>query len=56
MLRVKSRRFKGRLKILSLWYSIGKDSQDAIDSVDCDAINAGVTYDDVMTHLKKIFW
>ena len=36
-------------------YTIGEDGQDALDSVGCDTMDANVSYDDVMTHLRNIF-
>ena len=45
---------RGKLKVLALIYSIGEDALDELDSVGCDTIDANVSYDDVMTHLRNI--
>ena len=47
--------FRGRFKVLVLLYSIDENGQDVLYSGGCDAVDAYVTYDKVMTHLKNIF-
>ena len=40
-----------KLHFYHIIYTIGEDGQDALDSVGCDAMNANITYAEVMTHL-----
>ena len=47
--------FRSRLKVLALIYSFCEDGLDALGSVGCDTMDANVSYDDVMTHLRNIF-
>ena len=44
-----------KLYFYHIIYTIGEDGQDALDSVGCDAMNANITYAEVMTHLWNIF-
>ena len=47
--------FQGRIKLLALLHTIGKDGRDALQSLGFDMKHADSTYDQAMNHLKSVY-